>query len=151
MYFVQIGRCNLEIITKFHGIKEFKEEDIISFKKGLPGFESLKQFILFPLEENHIFSILHSIEDESIGLVVVSPFDVIKDYEIKLEDNLLERLKIQEPSEVMLLNVVTANSKVENITVNLKAPIVINIKAGLGEQFIVDREDYKIKHPLLQE
>lgn len=141
----------MEIITKFHGIKEFKEEDIISFKKGLPGFESLKQFILFPLEENHIFSILHSIEDESIGLVVVSPFDVIKDYEIKLEDNLLERLKIQEPSEVMLLNVVTANSKVENITVNLKAPIVINIKAGLGEQFIVDREDYKIKHPLLQE
>jgi flagellar assembly factor FliW len=141
----------VKINTKFHGIKDYKEEDIISFAKGVPGFESLKQFILFPLEENNIFSVLHSIEDENVGLVVVSPFEVKKDYEIKLNDNLIERLRIKDATEVSLMNVVTVNSKVEEITVNLKAPIVINIKAGLGEQIILDRENYKIKHPLTEE
>jgi flagellar assembly factor FliW len=140
----------VEIVTKFHGVKKFAEEEIIKFPKGIPGFESFEKFILFPLEENDVFSVLHSIEDESIGLVVASPFDLKKDYEIKLEDSLLERLNIKEEAEVILLNVVTVNSKVEDITVNLKAPIVINIKAGLGEQIILDRDDYKIKHPLLQ-
>jgi flagellar assembly factor FliW len=141
----------VKIKTKFHGIKDYKEEDIIRFEKGVPGFESLKQFILFPIEENNIFSVLHSIEDENVGLVVVSPFEVKKDYEINLNDSVIERLSIKEATEVILFNVITVNSSVEDITVNLKAPIVINIKAGLGEQIILDREEYKIKNPLIQE
>ena len=141
----------MKIMTKFHGIREYMEEDVISFEKGIPGFEDLKKFILFEVDENQVFRIFHSVEDENIGLVVVSPFDVIKDYEINLEESLLERLNIKEAAEVMLLNVVTVNSRVEDITVNLKAPIIINIKARLGEQIILDREEYKIKHPLIQE
>jgi flagellar assembly factor FliW len=34
--------------------------------------------------------------------------------------------------------------------VNLKAPIVINMDKKLGEQIIIDKEEYKIKHPLIE-
>lgn len=141
----------MKITTKFHGIREYKEKDILTFKKGLPGFEHLKQFILFSLEHNDIFNILQSIEDETIGLVVTSPFVIIKDYEFKLEDNVIERLDIKESADVLVMNTVTLSSRVENITVNLKAPIIINIKEKLGEQIILDKEQYKIKHPLVRE
>lgn len=141
----------MKIITKYHGIREYENEDIITFKNGLPGFEDLKNFIIFPVEENEVFSILHSIEDEKIGFVVISPFYVRKDYEINLSDDCINELKIKSHEDVMLLNTVTLNSDVNNITTNLKAPIIINIKAKLGEQIILENDDYLIKQPLFKE
>lgn len=142
---------NLKLNTKYHGVQDYEEKDIITFKKGIPGFEALKKFIIFPVEDNEIFSILHSVEDDNTGFVVTSPFNVIEDYEIKLDDELIERLKVSKPEEVLVVNTVTLSSKVENITTNLRAPIVINTKEKLGEQLVLNNEKYLVKHPLFEE
>jgi flagellar assembly factor FliW len=138
----------LKINTKYHGEIEYEEKDIMIFKKGIPGFEGLKKFILFPVEGNEVFSILHSIEDESIGLVVTSPFSIVEDYEFKLGEEKTKELQIESYENVVVLNTVTLSSKVENMTMNLKAPIVINIKMKLGEQIILDNPKYSIRYPL---
>lgn len=140
----------MEINTKYHGVKYYEEKDIITFKKGLPGFEHLKKFILFSAEENNLFYILHSIEDRGIGLVMISPFYSVKDYEFKLDGERIKELKIASQEEVLVLNTVTVNSKVENITVNLKAPVIININEKIGEQLILDNPNYSIKYPLFK-
>ena len=101
--------------TSHHGIREYDESDVITFKKGLPGFEGLTKFILFPVEENEVFNILHSIEDPDVGLVTISPFSVDKDYEIELKDGLLKRLNIKKPEDVLLQTTVTLNSKLEKL------------------------------------
>ena len=141
----------MKLETKCHGIIEYKEEDVIEFKKGIPGFDELKKFINFPIQDNEVFSVLHSIENSEIGFIVTSPFGIIKDYEINLDDNVIERLRIENEKDVLVLNTVTLHSKLENITVNLCAPIVINIKTKLGEQIILNNGKYKIKHPLFKE
>ena len=50
----------------------------------------------------------------------------------------------------MLYSIVTLNSKAEEITANLKAPLVINIKNRKGEQYISDKEVYKIKEKVFK-
>ncbi|MGY0375119.1 flagellar assembly protein FliW [Clostridium sp. JNZ J1-5] len=140
----------MKLNTKYHGKREYEEKDVIIFNKGLPGFEELRKFIIFPAEENEIFSILHSIDDEAVALVVISPFYAMEDYEFKLEDSLIERLKIESQDQVIVLNTVTLDSKVENITTNLRAPIIINKKYKLGEQIILNNEEYLIKYPLIK-
>ncbi|ARC85335.1 fliW family protein [Clostridium argentinense CDC 2741] len=140
----------MELNSKHHGVVNYSEEDIIFFKNGLPGFEDLKKFIVFPLKDNDNFSIIHSIE-EDLGIILISPFMVKEDYEFKLEENILEELKIKEPNEVMVYTTVTLNSNIEKITTNLKAPIVINRFSKLGKQIIIDNESYKIKEPIFKE
>ncbi|ERK31821.1 flagellar assembly protein FliW [Clostridium intestinale] len=140
----------MELITKQHGTFTYNEEDIIIFKKGIMGLENLKKFIIADIKENPVFKILQSIEDEDVGLVIISPFEVKNNYEIELKDDLIEKLSISSQKEVMLYNTVTVNSDVHKITVNLKAPIVINMDKKLGEQIIIDKEEYKIKHPLIE-
>ncbi|GFP77121.1 flagellar assembly protein FliW [Clostridium fungisolvens] len=140
----------MKLETKYHGILNYDQEDIITFTKGLPGLQELKKFILIDFEGNPFFKILHSIENKEIGLVAVSPFDVVNEYEFELKDYIIEKLKITDSSEVLVLNTVTLSSKAEEITTNLKAPIIINIKSKLGEQIIIDNEKYMIKHPLLR-
>jgi len=141
----------MKINTKYHGTKEYNEDEVITFKKGIPGFQELTKFIIFPVEDNEVFSILHSIEDEKLGFVVVSPFYVMEDYEFKLSDRIIEELKIENADDVLVLNTVTLSSKMEDITTNLQAPMIINIKNKLGEQIIIDNGKYKIKHPLFKE
>ena len=141
----------MKLDTKHHGIIDYEEKDIVNFKKGLPGFEHLKKFIVYSVEENNIFSILQSIEEGGIGIPVLSPFTVCKDYEVKLTDDQISSLKIKSEKDVWILNTVTISSDYKEITTNLRAPIVINIKEGIGEQIILKNEDYKIKHPIFQE
>jgi flagellar assembly factor FliW len=141
----------MELKTKYHGTIEYKEDEIIYFKKGMPGFLDLKKFVLFPVEENDFFSVLHSVENSSIGFIVVSPFNIKKDYEIELNDAVLKELNIKEEIDVLIFNTVTLSSEVTKITSNLKAPIVINIKDRLGEQIILNDEKYEIKYPLFKE
>lgn len=141
----------MEVKTKYHGTVSFQERDIIKFNKGLPAFESLKNFILLSVDGSDIFKILHSIEDEEIGLIVVSPFEFIKEYEVELSDEIIDKLSIKKEEDVLILNTVTLNSDVSKITANLRAPIIINIKESLGEQIILEDENFSIKYPIIRE
>lgn len=130
---------------------EKRDKNVITFNNGLPGFESLKTFVLEDIEGSEPFKMLKSTEDENIGFVTIVPFDFKVDYEVKLTEAVINSLKIEAPEDVLILNTVTLNSDVKKITTNLKAPIIINSKNNLGYQMILDRENYSIKHPLIKE
>lgn len=137
--------------SKVHGDIEYTEENIITFKKEIPGFTGLKKFILVDLKECEPFKLLHSLENENIGLIVISPFEVCEDYYIDLSDSTVKALEIKEAREVMLLTTVTLNSDPKKITTNLRAPIAINNSNKLGEQIILENDKYEIKCPLIKE
>lgn len=128
-----------------------KANKIITFNNGLPGFESLKTFVLEEIEGSEPFKMLKSTEDDNIGFVTIVPFDFKVDYEVKLTEAVISSLKVEAPEDVLILNTVTLNSDVKKITTNLKAPIIINLRNNLGYQMILDRENYSIKHPLIKE
>ncbi|SFA74388.1 flagellar assembly protein FliW [Clostridium frigidicarnis] len=137
--------------SKIHGTIEYEENDIIVFKKSILGFSDLNKFILFDLKDNAAFKVLHSIEDTSIGFIVINPFDFFKEYEFKLNNKVIKNVKIEDTNEVMVLNTITINNEVKKITTNLRAPIIININKSLGEQIVLESEKYKIKEPLVKE
>ncbi|WP_346928214.1 flagellar assembly protein FliW [Clostridium sp.] len=128
-----------------------RDKNVITFNNGLPGFESLKTYVLEDIEGSEPFKILKSTEDENIGFVTIVPFDFKVDYQVKLTEAIINSLKVEAPEDVLILNTVTLNSDIKKITTNLKAPIIINSKNNLGYQMILDRENYSIKHPLIKE
>lgn len=147
---IQSKKDNEILKSFYYGDIIYEKREIINFNKGLLGFEHLSNYILRETCENPMFKLLHSIEDERVAFVVLSPFDVMKYYEIDLEDDVLTRLEIEEAEDVMLLNTVTLNSDPKKITTNLRAPIVINIRENKAEQIILKTEDYKIKQALME-
>lgn len=122
----------------------------IIFEKGIPGFEDIKEYELKDLESNPIFKELNSTTQKGLGFVVISPFDIDKNYEIDLNDSLIKELKLDSPKDVMVLNILTLGATLQNTTVNMKAPILINVNNGLGKQIILQNERYEIKRPLLR-
>lgn len=140
----------MELVSKIHGTMKYDSKDVITFKKGIPGFQEYKEYVLLDLEGNEPFKILHSLENDELAFVVISPFEVKKDYEIELKEDIKESLNLKSYEDVLILTTVTLNSKVQNITTNLCAPLIININENIGEQIILDNNKYKIKQPLLE-
>lgn len=141
----------MEVISPVHGKITYDENEIIKFEKTILGFDKSKRFILKDVNENDFFKILQSVDEPEVGFIVISPFEVENNYEINLNNEVINTLKIKEANNVLLYSLVTLNSKIEDITVNLKAPILININNKKAQQFIIDKEKYKIKHPLVKE
>ena len=123
----------------------------IFFKKGLLGLEEYKNYEIEDIEGNDFFKVLHSLDDKEISLVIISPFDVDKNYEVDLSKDIVNSLKIAEDRDVELYTTVTLNSNMKKTTTNLRAPIVINTKNSMGEQIIVKNENYEIKHLITKE
>lgn len=138
----------MEIVSPIHGTIMYKTDEIITFEKGVPGFQDLKKFVIKEVGEDSPFSILQSIEDKEIGFIVISPFLVNDKYEVNLSEEIANNLKIKAPEEVLLYSIVTLNSNINEITANLKAPIVISLNTKKAEQYIIDKDTYKIKEKI---
>lgn len=122
----------------------------VTLKKGILGFEDLREYELLDIENNDVLKEFNSTEENCIGFIVVSPFEIMNEYEIFLSQETIEKLDIKSPNDIMLFNIITLGSTLEESTVNMKAPIVINIKNNFAMQIILPDEEYSIKHPLLR-
>ena len=141
----------MKINTKYHGEIELKEEEILHFEKGIPGFSSQTKFVQIPLTEDGLFQVLQSVTDNEIGFIVTDPFFFIKDYDFVLEDGVVESLEIQKTEEVKVSVIITPNEPFNESTANLQAPVIINTNNNKARQVILTNTTYLTKHPLFAE
>ena len=120
----------------------------ILFEKGIPGFEDYKYFNVNIIKDNEKFYSIVSKEDDNIGFISISPFEIKKDYEIDLDDEFVKELDIKSEKDVLVLCLMSLGKTLKDSTANLKAPIIINIKNNRGRQLILQDDKYKIKEPL---
>ncbi|MGM0837642.1 MAG: flagellar assembly protein FliW [Bacillota bacterium] len=141
----------MKIETKYHGVMEVSEQDVVTFPNGIPGFNEEKQFTVIPFSEDGLFQILQSVSTSDLGFVITNPFAFFPDYDFKLEDQTVEALKLNAPEDVDVFTVLTVQEPFTRTTANLQAPVVINGKEKLGKQVILTGSIYLTKHELFQE
>ncbi|RUL54186.1 flagellar assembly protein FliW [Lysinibacillus antri] len=122
--------------------------NILIFEHGIPGFEEEKSFVLLPLEENSVFQILQSTNTENLAFVITSPYSIATNYNFTLDDATVNSLDIKSENEVAVFVIVSLKETLAQSTVNLKAPIVINITNKKAKQVILDNEAYSIRHTI---
>lgn len=143
----------MKINTKYLGEIDIKEEDIIQFPNGLLGFEDSKEFILLSIPDNPHFKFLQDIKNRYISFLLVNPWDFFKDYDVELPDEELLKIDIDANIEnsMEIYTAVTIGQSFQTSTSNLLAPIVINLSAKKGRQFILNDSIYNTKHKLFPE
>lgn len=139
----------MKIETKFLGSVEIEEESILTFEEGIPGFEESKKYVFLPLENESPFGILQSTEHIEVGFVVAFPFLFKKDYAFDLSEPDKKALQIKDESDIITYAIVTLKEPFETSTLNLLAPLLINIKEKIGKQIVLqDNEKYALRHPI---
>lgn len=143
------GVYKVELQTKI-GTMHVKKEDIISFPKGILGFDEYHEYVVIKQEES-VFSFLQSVEEPDLSFVIIMPELVRSDYSVQLQKEDIELLQIASPDDGRVYAIVTIPENVADMTVNLQAPVVINSKRRIGMQIIVSGDTYHTKHNVIAE
>ncbi|PYF07615.1 flagellar assembly protein FliW [Ureibacillus chungkukjangi] len=138
----------MKLKTAYMGEVEIDSKDTLKFEHGIPGFETEKEFILLPIEENSIFQVLQSVQTENLAFIITSPYSIISEYNFNLDEATVKALDIQHENEVAVFVIVSLKDSLANSTVNLKAPIVLNTYNKKVKQVILDNEAYSVRHKL---
>lgn len=141
----------MEIISKLLGKIEFSDENIILFEEGLIGIPEKTRFILIEKEDFLPFSYLQSVDDPSFILVVINPMMVEKDYHFDVHKDDLKAIGVKDENDFSIFSIVIFAKRLEDIRVNLRAPILINIHTKHAMQVILQNDDYSVEEPLVKQ
>ncbi|HBZ81761.1 flagellar assembly protein FliW [Brevibacillus sp. FSL K6-0770] len=119
------------------------------FEDGIPGFSHLQFFQLMQEEESPFF-LIQSAEEREIGFWVVNPFVFFSGYEFELSEAAKTSLRIEDETPIAIFTIVTIR-EMQRVSVNLKAPIVVNLANRMAKQVILQDDTYSIHQPLLVE
>lgn len=139
--------------TAQFGDVEYEPSDIITFPQGIPGFEEQRTFIIIPSGDVEFpFNTLHSTENESLAFIVTDPFLFVENYDFELSKGDADLLKISgedDLEDVLALSIVTIPENVENTTINIMAPLMINNKEKIGKQILLNEYD-EVKYAIFK-
>ena len=136
--------------TRFGEI-EYSSEEILKFPRGLPAFEDKHEWIMTGGEQSAL-RWLQSLDEGSLALPVTSPDAVEPDYNARIPEDELKLVGSVDPSDLALLIVVSIPENAPwDMTANLRAPILINIKTRIAVQVIALNEEYAVRHIVFSE
>ncbi len=88
---------------------------------------------------------------DPVHFIVMEPGGIIADYELEIFDEDAAQLKLEDPSQVMILNIVTLRQQQPvDASVNLVGPLIVNRRSRIGRQLVISNYSrYSAHYPLV--
>ncbi len=129
----------MKIHTSRFGTVDIQPDDILFFRNGLLGFEDCQHWVILADAGNTAVAWMQSMQMPDVALPVVSPRRFVPDYQVHLDPEDLKPLHLKSTEQAYVLGVVSRDRDV--LTLNLRAPLIINLDRRLGGQVItVDQQ-----------
>ena len=142
----------MKVNTRLFGEIEIQDDKIITLDKGIVGFPDLKRFtIIYDTEKEGKATIMwfQSLDEPQFALPVIAPGEIVSDYNPTVNDELLAPLGELTEDNLYVLVTIKVPKNIEDMTINLKAPIIINTDNLKGGQIIVE-DDVDVRFPVYE-
>lgn len=141
----------MNINTTRFGEIEVAEDTLFEFVCPILGYESETQFALIEHNQSSNFKWLQSTKTPALAFVVTIAgfFDI--DYSFELPEITQEELGIETAEDVVAFNIVVIpHDNPRNSTINLLAPIIVNVSNKKAGQIVLSGTNFSVTHPLLK-
>ena len=135
----------MEIKTRIFGDVTISDDKMISFPNGIVGFPDLKDFALIHDEEQGDqagIRWMQSVQEPNFAMPVINPLVVKEDYNPMVDDELLSVIGAGE--NILVMTTITVPTDLSKMSVNLKAPFVINVDTRKAVQVVLE-DDLPVK------
>ncbi|HVZ94270.1 MAG TPA: flagellar assembly protein FliW [Phycisphaerales bacterium] len=138
----------MEVRTTRFGSVEIAEDRVITFPKGLLGFQQLKRYCLLQPNDDACFFWLQCVDDPAIAFVVTDPNLFVADYSVPIRSEQMEDLGLPRLEDAQVFVIV---NKVNGaLTGNLQGPLVVNTITRVAEQFVLAEKKWTTRHELVR-
>lgn len=143
--------ATIEVTTGRFGKITVRESDVIQIPQGLMGLPDLKRFALIDAGDETLILWMQSLDQPALCVPVLEPKIFKADYVVRLSAAELRELKMEGLGDAAVYSILTIPQDVSQMSANLKAPLVINLKEKIARQVVLQENDYNVKHPMFRE
>jgi flagellar assembly factor FliW len=135
----------MDIYTTRFGTLAVHPQDELLFEHGLIGLEACRCWAVLSDAENPGLGWLQSIDHGHVALGIVSPRRFVPDYQLRVDRDELRTLDLATVRDAEV--VVIASRQPSGLTLNLRAPLVINVEQKRGCQ-VIAKDAHPVQFPL---
>jgi flagellar assembly factor FliW len=140
----------MKVLTKPYGEIEIADRQLVTFPRGLFGFEELRTFALLDASQQPFYW-LQSLERVEVAFVLIDPLFFRPDYTPDVDPGELEEIGIGSQAEALVFSIVTIPEKSSQMTANLQGPLILNPRTHAGRQSISANPRWGVRHIILEE
>ena len=135
--------------TRF-GRLDVRDDTVLEFPDGLIGLPGTR-YALIAQSDRTPFYWLHSADHSNVAVPVTMPWLFFADYEVRVPDEDAAQLLLGDLGSAEIFCVVRAAAALEDFTINLAGPVIVNADQRLGRQIINAAGGYAVRQPLFSE
>ncbi len=137
----------MEVQTTRFGTVTIAEDRVLTFPKGLLGFQHCKRYCLLQPNDDAVFFWLQSLEDPALAFVVTDPTLFEPEYSVPIRPEQMEGLRLGKLEDAQVFVIV--NKVQHKLTGNLQGPLVVNTLDRVAEQFVLADKKWTTRHELM--
>ena len=142
----------MRFLTSRFGTIDVKLDEIVYFDEGLFEFEDYHRFVILNISENNNpFRWFQSLEEPNLAFVIIEPSTFMSEYDIQISDEDQKLLELTRSEDAIIYAIVSFPENPEDISVNLKGPLIINAINRKGRQIISNNPNHSVKTKILDE
>lgn len=135
----------MDIYTTRFGTLSVHPQDELLFEQGLVGLEGCRRWVVLTDAENPALGWLQSIDHGHVALGIISPRRFVPGYQLRVDRDDLRTLELDTVRDAEV--VVIASRQPDGLTLNLRAPLVINVEEKRGCQ-VIAKDAHPVQFPL---
>jgi flagellar assembly factor FliW len=124
---------------------EITVSETVTFPNGIPGFEACRRWVVLAAEGHTPLRRLHAVDGAEASFLALDPRQILEGYRCELSDADRARIGADDQTPLLWLALVSVESN-GAVSVNLRAPIVINPKTMMGQQVLPHHSVYPLRH-----
>jgi flagellar assembly factor FliW len=137
----------VRVRSRRFGSFEVPETTVLHFVQGIVGFPQLRRYVVLDHRPGSPFKWLLSLDDPELAFAVANPGELVAGYHPPLE--FAARLLGTDPAAIALFVIVTIPSDPTRMTVNLMAPVVVDLRTRAARQIVLDDPRCPPDHPIV--
>lgn len=128
---------------------EIDDARIVTLPDGILGFSDAHRYVVLDIRKGSNLKWLLSVDRPELALVVTDPYAWFPDYRMPLSDSDAASLSFRDDDELSVMVIVTVRGRRrEDTSMNLRAPIAVNLRTMLGKQVVLSEDRWGIQVPL---
>jgi flagellar assembly factor FliW len=121
----------------------------VTFPNGIPGFEACRSWVVLAAEGQTPLRRLHAVDGVDASFLAIDPRQVLEGYRCELSEADRARIGADATTPLLWLALVTVEQS-GAVSVNLRAPIVINPTTMMGQQVLPHDCLYPLRHVIVE-